>query len=55
MISTQCSNSEALKVEVTRVELGKQTLDGKEIQLPPVLFGQYGNDPKKKTILVVSL
>ena len=32
--------------------LGKQTLDGKEIELPPVIFADYGNDSKKKTILV---
>jgi len=43
---------EALKVQVRQVDLGKQTLDGQQVQLPPVLFGQYGNDPKKKTILV---
>lgn len=32
--------------------LGKQTLEGKEIELPPVIFADYGKDPKKKTILV---
>lgn len=32
---------------------GKQTLpDGKEIDLPPVLLGQLGSDPKKKTVLI---
>nr|KAG5702359.1 hypothetical protein BaRGS_002141 [Batillaria attramentaria] len=34
-------------------ELGQQTLpDGSKIELPPVLMGQLGNDPKKKTLLV---
>ncbi|KAN0062566.1 hypothetical protein ACQY0O_005098 [Thecaphora frezii] len=32
--------------------LGKQVLDGQEIELPPVVLADYGNDPKKKTILV---
>ena len=34
-------------------ELGDQTLpDGSKIELPPVLLGQLGTDPKKKTLLV---
>ncbi|WKY13296.1 hypothetical protein Q1695_004258 [Nippostrongylus brasiliensis] len=33
-------------------DIGKQTIDGKEIPLPPVLFGQLGNDKTKKTVLV---
>ncbi|PWN51840.1 CNDP dipeptidase [Violaceomyces palustris] len=32
--------------------LGKQVLDGKELELPPVILGELGNDPAKKTILV---
>ncbi|KAI3477706.1 hypothetical protein L1887_60525 [Cichorium endivia] len=32
--------------------LGKQVLDGQEIELPPVILGDLGKDPKKKTILV---
>lgn len=31
---------------------GKQTLEGKELDLPPIVLGQYGNDPSKKTVLV---
>lgn len=27
-------------------------LDGKKIPLPPILFGQLGNDPAKKTVLI---
>ncbi|KAK6190460.1 hypothetical protein SNE40_002323 [Patella caerulea] len=34
-------------------ELGDQTLpDGTKLPLPPVIFGQLGSDPKKKTLLV---
>ena len=34
-------------------DIGKQKLPGgKEIPLPPVLLGQLGSDPKKKTVLI---
>ena len=33
-------------------ELGKQTLQGSTIDLPPVVLASYGNDPSKKTVLV---
>ncbi len=26
--------------------------DGTKLKLPPVIFGQLGNDPKKKTLLI---
>ena len=26
--------------------------DGSKLKLPPVLLGQLGNDPKKKTVLL---
>lgn len=32
--------------------LGKQNLDGQEIDLPPVVYAQIGEDSKKKTVLV---
>ena len=32
--------------------LGKHKMDGKELDLPPVILGTYGNDPAKKTIMV---
>eukprot|EP00158_Paraphelidium_tribonemae_P005133 Partr_v1_DN27181_c1_g1_i1_m15935 putative Metallopeptidase M20 family len=41
-----------LKVSVTRADVGTQELEGKSVQLPPVLLGTYGTDPKKKTLLV---
>ncbi|TPX70427.1 hypothetical protein SpCBS45565_g01760 [Spizellomyces sp. 'palustris'] len=31
---------------------GKQMLEGKELELPPIVLGQYGSDPSKKTVLV---
>lgn len=43
---------ESLGVEVTKVDLGKHTLDGEELPLPPALLGKLGDDPKKKTILL---
>lgn len=27
-------------------------MEGVEVELPPVIIGQYGSDPKKKTVLV---
>ncbi|TDL20649.1 CNDP dipeptidase [Rickenella mellea] len=45
------SQLKTLGAEVRSVPLGKQVLDGQEIDLPPVLLAQLGNDPKKKTIL----
>jgi hypothetical protein len=41
---------ESLGAQVERAPLGKQTLDGQELDLPPALLGSYGNDPKKKTV-----
>jgi Cys-Gly metallodipeptidase DUG1 len=43
---------EALGVAVTKVDLGKQTLDDQELQLPPALLGKLGDDKKKKTVLL---
>lgn len=31
---------------------GKQTLEGKEVDLPPIILAKYGSDPSKKTVLV---
>ncbi|KLO15516.1 CNDP dipeptidase [Schizopora paradoxa] len=42
---------QAVGAQVKRVPLGKQVLDGQEIDLPPALLASIGNDPKKKTIL----
>ena len=36
-----------------RVDIGDQQLaDGNKIPLPPILLGQLGKDPKKKTVLI---
>ncbi|KAM0791401.1 hypothetical protein ACM66B_005862 [Microbotryomycetes sp. NB124-2] len=43
---------EKLGVDVRSVPLGPQNLDGQQVELPPVLLGQLGSDPDKKTILV---
>ena len=31
---------------------GKQQLEGKELDLPPIVLGTFGTDPAKKTVLV---
>ena len=41
---------QSLGVQTRSVDVGKQTLEGEEIQLPPVILGWIGNDPKKKTV-----
>lgn len=43
---------ESLGVTTKQVDLGKHTMDGEELQLPPAIFGRTGDDPKKKTILI---
>ena len=43
----------ALGASVEYVDIGRQTLpDGSDINLPPVIMGQLGSDPQKKTLLV---
>ncbi|KAG8904868.1 hypothetical protein FRB99_001035 [Tulasnella sp. 403] len=41
---------QSLGVNVRTVDLGKQILDGQEIQLPSAILGWIGKDPKKKTV-----
>ncbi|KAJ2785229.1 hypothetical protein H4R18_000680 [Coemansia javaensis] len=41
---------EALGATCKRVDPGKQNLHGVELDLPPVILGQYGDDPSKKTV-----
>ena len=45
------SQLETYGASVRSVPLGKQLLDGQEIDLPPALLAQIGSDPSKKTIL----
>lgn len=43
----------ALGADIEYVDLGNQTLpDGTLLKLPPVLMGEMGRDPNKKTLLV---
>ena len=41
---------EGLGATVEKRPLGKQVLDGEELELPPALLGQLGNDPKKVSL-----
>ncbi|BGP48278.1 hypothetical protein JCM10450v2_004150 [Rhodotorula kratochvilovae] len=41
-----------LGAEIRTVPMGPQELEGQTLDLPPVLIGSLGKDPKKKTILV---
>ena len=43
---------ESLKIQTELRHPGKQTLEGKEIELPPIVLGTLGTDPNKKTVLV---
>ena len=47
--------SELLKSEgatTELIDLGTQKLDGKDVPLPPALFGCLGSDPSKKTVCI---
>lgn len=46
------SELEAIGVAVRFADLGKQTLDGKDLNLPPAILGSIGNDKNKRTILL---
>jgi Cys-Gly metallodipeptidase DUG1 len=39
-------------VNTKLVDLGKHTMDGQELGLPPAILGRIGNDPSKKTVLI---
>jgi len=39
-------------VDTKLVDLGKQTIEGRELSLPPAILGRIGNDPSKKTVLI---
>lgn len=38
---------QSLGVKVESRPLGKQMLEGQELDLPPALLGELGNDPNK--------
>jgi Cys-Gly metallodipeptidase DUG1 len=41
-----------LGVLTKKVPLGKHTMAGVELELPPIILGTLGKDPDKKTILI---
>lgn len=41
-----------LGATVEMKNVGKQMLEGQQIDLPPVVLATYGTDPKKKTVVV---
>ena len=43
---------EKLGVTLELKDVGEQEIDGKKIPLPPIILGELGNDPNKKTVLV---
>jgi len=43
---------EALGGTTRSADLGLQNLEGTTLPLPPVLLGQIGQDPQKKTVLI---
>jgi hypothetical protein len=46
------SELESSGVTVRFADLGKHTLDGKELQLPPAILGSIGNNKNKRTVLL---
>jgi len=48
-----CDRVKALGASIEYCDVGMQTLpDGSKLKLPPVLMGELGDDPNKKTLLV---
>jgi len=41
-----------LGVDTKLIDLGKHTMGGQELPLPPAILGRIGNDPSKKTVLI---
>ncbi|KAF9484099.1 CNDP dipeptidase [Pholiota conissans] len=39
-------------VDTKLVDLGRHTMDGEDLPLPPAILGQIGNDKGKKTVLI---
>lgn len=53
MVETVAKEVERLGGTTRLADVGMEKLeDGSELKLPPVLLGQIGNDPKKKTVLL---
>ncbi|CAG8623810.1 9488_t:CDS:10 [Paraglomus occultum] len=43
---------DSLGISYEARDVGTHEMDGKTLQLPPIILGTYGNDPNKPTILV---
>ncbi|KAF7358799.1 CNDP dipeptidase [Mycena sanguinolenta] len=43
---------QAVGVTTKQVDMGTHDMDGQTLQLPPVVLGRIGEDPKKKTVLI---
>jgi Cys-Gly metallodipeptidase DUG1 len=41
-----------LGVDTKLVDLGRHTMDGEDLPLPPAILGRIGNDSNKKTVLI---
>lgn len=41
-----------LGVDTQLVDLGRHTMDGEDLPLPPAILGRIGNDTSKKTVLI---
>ncbi|ORZ40929.1 hypothetical protein BCR44DRAFT_117286 [Catenaria anguillulae PL171] len=41
-----------LGIQTKRHHPGKHVMDGQELELPPIVIGTFGTDPKKKTVAV---
>ncbi len=53
MVKWMGNELEKCGAKIEYVDVGEQTLpDGKKLKLPPVIIGELGNDPDKKTLLV---
>lgn len=53
MVKVVAEDLRAAGAEIELAEVGKQTLpDGSQIELPPVILGHLGADPKKKTVCI---
>jgi Cys-Gly metallodipeptidase DUG1 len=39
-------------VDTKLVDLGRHTMDGQDLPLPPAILGRVGNDSTKKTVLI---
>lgn len=41
-----------LGAKMEKRDIGYHQMDGQDVPLPPIVLGQYGNDPSKKTVLI---